>query len=55
MPDAPFTPPVPRVIIVLKNAAKVKSMPAVTAIWPSRLNQPTIRQTKKHLKGEPAR
>ena len=37
-----LAPPVPKVTIVAKKAAKVNAMPAVTAIWPSKLNQPHI-------------
>lgn len=36
----PFAPPVPHRMMVDRKEASVKSMPAVTAHWPSRLNQP---------------
>ena len=35
---APCAVPVPSVMMVARNWASVKSMPAVTATWPSRLN-----------------
>jgi hypothetical protein len=37
-----LAPPVPSWMIVARKEAMVKSMPAVTATWPSKLNQPGI-------------
>ena len=47
-----LAPPVPRVQIVAKKAAKVNAMPAVTAIWPSKLNQPHIQLQHRAVGGE---